>query len=789
VKGPFVLNEAAWLRAFFFALLCTVAPGCMAETDGVGSETNWLTVCLDDDECGVGACHCGVCTRVCSNDEQCDAIGSSECISPRRLGSCERVPEEPICATEGALRNANPGFEFGKSSTPKEDAGTASNGQATDDDAGDSPLVDSGVLPVLDESSGGEPEPNDTSTVVEPDGATPAAAEPGPVEPSPEAPGPVEPAPSGPLADRSKVDLLLIVDNSGSMGIKQTLLSAQVRELTWQLANPPCVDDDGLVVGFDGDPLDDAAPAECPEGSVRSHVPVEDLHLGVITTSLGGYASDLDCTIAGEGDTDNSHLLRTVLDSSQEAGFYSYCSDGRAAAGACNASTEALTTTADITLAGDRACGWESSLESWYRFLVEPAPWTRIVRQNCPFGDDTEELCNGPELGEDEEPLIDEALLAERQSFLRPDSVLIILLLTDENDCSFQAEGQSWRLAQTFRLNDAGLPASSRAYRASSACADRPNSECCVSCGAAVPQGCPTVMNAEGETVSAGCERPIYESAEDLAAAGSDEKTEDAVNLRCFQQKQRFGVDYLYPVERYTRALSSPTLCPSANTLDPAECEVSQHIANPLFTSRQPGDVIFAGILGAPWQDLATDPTGSAPLVYRSPARSSAEGLDWSWLIGEPLPESGVLAPLDPLMLESIEPRSGSQPSTGAALDDWNIAERDDLQYACTFPIAEPVECPSLDDLGPGITAGCDCTYYGEASYVNPLCRSESGEYGRTQYRDKAYPALRQLQVMYDLSESSVVASICPKETTDTTKEDYGYRPAINAVLRKLGGR
>ena len=31
---------------------------------------------------------------------------------------------------------------------------------------------------------------------------------------------------------------------------------------------------------------------------------------------------------------------------------------------------------------------------------------------------------------------------------------------------------------------------------------------------------------------------------------------EDDINLRCWDQKRRFGIDFLYPIDRYTQALT-----------------------------------------------------------------------------------------------------------------------------------------------------------------------------------------------------------------------------------------
>ena len=50
----------------------------------------------------------------------------------------------------------------------------------------------------------------------------------------------------------------------------------------------------------------------------------------------------------------------------------------------------------------------------------------------------------------------------------------------------------------------------------------------------------------------------------------------------------------------------------------------------------------------------------------------------------------------------------------------------------------------------------------------NPLCQG-SGGYSTTQIRAKAYPGIRELQVLQGLNDQAIVASICPANVTDMT--------------------
>src|SRR5690606_16205699 len=116
---------------------------------------------------------------------------------------------------------------------------------------------------------------------------------------------------------------------------------------------------------------------------------------------------------------------------------------------------------------------------------------------------------------------VNEQLLAQREAFLRQDSLVIIVMLSDENDCSIIDGGANWIVTRT----DRELPA------ASETCDTNSNDTCCHNCAVPPPEGCPG---------SARCEGVPRLSPE-----------EDPPNLRCFDQKRRFGIDFLYPPQRY----------------------------------------------------------------------------------------------------------------------------------------------------------------------------------------------------------------------------------------------
>jgi hypothetical protein len=130
-------------------------------------------------------------------------------------------------------------------------------------------------------------------------------------------------------------------------------------------------------------------------------------------------------------------------------------------------------------------------------------------------------------------------------------------------------------------------------------------------------------------------------------------------------------------------------------------------------------------------------------------------------------------------MWEQIYPRPGTDPSQNGG--EWNILDRDTLQYACIFPLDTPVTCPNINDLGPTESVACECTYHGAAAYANPVCN------GLEQTHAYAFPSIRQLQVLRDYGTNSVVASICARNTDDPTAADFGYRPFVAALVDRIG--
>ena len=594
-----------------------------------------------------------------------------------------------------------------------------------------------------------------------------------------------------------QMDLLFVVDNSASMADKQVLLKDAVPPLVSRLVNPWCLDPaSGASVAVD------SPAADCPPGYAREFRPLEDLHIGVITTSLGGHGGQV-CTFdtANFAQDDHARLLPNVrpgLPSYQGLGFLAWDPEGDQLPPGQNDAIQLEQDFLDhISAVGDDGCGFEAPLEAFYRFLADPEPPSDVILGNCPGGFS----------GCSERIGIDQTVLDQRKGFLRPDSVVAILILSDENDCSVIDEGQGWLVGQNRQAGEeVYLP------RATSACAVDTNDPCCQSCAVSTsirPAGCV----------------PVGDDPE--CQKGNLTKAEDIVNLRCFDQKRRFGFDLLYPVARYVNALREPIICPHsryrdldcscrmaseqalAQGLPPPPCtsvETGAPVANPLYSNlsgeaafaRDPSQVFLSGIVGVPWQDIATPETLSDPTQLEYMTAQELAEVDpgtgasrWDLLLGSR--EHGL--PGDPFLLESVGPRSGQNPITGQSIvapqtidplatingHEFQNLPQSTLQHTCIFPLTTPRDCTVGDAFD------CDCDDE-DFDFTNALCQAPDGATTAfTQYFAKAYPSRRLLEVLRDYGENSITASICPKFASGPSSDlAIGYRPAVASLVQRF---
>lgn len=555
-----------------------------------------------------------------------------------------------------------------------------------------------------------------------------------------------------------KIDLLFMIDNSQSMGDKQALLAKAVPQLVNRLVVPRCVNTTGEVRAR-------TSPIEnCPEGFGAEFRAVKDIHVAVITSSLGAHGAAK--AIAGCGGAapanDRALLLPKVrttpsLASYADSGFLAWDPDQKLTPpGDKDAAHLGRQFAEMVKGAGEDGCGFEASLESWYRFLIDPEPPLSLSL------DANGRTISGP---------VDTELLAQRAAFLRADSLVSIVMLTDENDCSIRDDDfGNWVASADLSLTSP---------QATSACAKDPNDPCCLPCIATggLPANCPT------PATDPACQGPHRLPLQ-----------KDPPNLRCWEQKRRFGYDFLYPTSRYVDALTKTLVSRRSD---------GKMVENPLFAhlpgqpSRDKALVYLAGIVGVPWQDIADDTSrqGSG-LRYMSASELEASGR-WEVILGSP---REYQAPADPFMRESTAPRSGMNPVTlDAIMPDTSLdpnaspingheqkdVDGTDLQYACTFKLTDAEPCTS--------GKACDChgssTDKAEEDELvrnRPLCQPPAGGPAEpTQYFGKAYPGLRPLEVLRGIGESAIVASICPKVLSEG-QAGYGYEPAVDAIIDRL---
>jgi len=516
------------------------------------------------------------------------------------------------------------------------------------------------------------------------------------------------------------------------------------------------------------------------------HPPVHDLHVAIVSSSMGGGGAE---TCAPTDASDSTHqddhgwlLNRTATNTPitnanavapPGGNFLAWlpASDPKNAGKPAPNVTPYATSTqmvsdfqALVSGVQQHGCGLEAQLESWYHFLVQPDPWQSIER-----GSDNRAAYQG----------VDSTLLKMRHDFLRPDSLVAIIQLTDEEDSwsdPMWLGGFGW-VARTNSFPN-GPDNAGTGPRGTHECDTNPNDPDCVSCAfadattrkpvsGALIKDDPNCTSCAGGTSN--CPKPgWYTSAQTkppIAAA-------DGLNVRYSEQlmKKRYGFDNQHNVQRYVDGLRSTTVPDRDHeSHDHDNYAPQRNCTNPLFASelpdgsdtshatlcnlkvgRQPSLVFYALIGGVP-----------NDLVDGNP--------QWSKILGSD-PEHGDTTGIDPRMIESITPRAGVQ-------GEWNTLSSGafiDYQYACTFDLPKSRTCATGE-------TSCDCQ---GATDGPPLCASAGST---TQVKGKAYPTIRELRVAKGLGEQAVVASLCAKVVSGSTSDPaYGYNPAMQAIVNRL---
>lgn len=591
-----------------------------------------------------------------------------------------------------------------------------------------------------------------------------------------------------------KIDLLLMIDNSSSMGDKQAILAEAVPVLLQRLIQPNCVTPEGEVRGA-SDPKGTAeGNYNCPDGTKPEFKPIVDIHIGLISSSLGDFGAETYLVDVGGGQTrsaavcpsadstgptrrnDLGRLLNVSTDGSvaeaSPSNFLAWFPKDAEANAPKVESGEVPANPTENTAAleaafkklvvgvGQNGCGLEAQLESIYRFLVQPDPWERVVVNN----------------GRAAYEGIDATLLRQRADFLRPDSLVAVVALTDEDDSSsdpLAISGFGWGfMSQVFPgssvVRQQGF--GTTAPKPTQACAQNPTDPQCSSCGFDEFKGDP------------GCQPAAYYPDED-----------ESLNVRFHLMKKRFGVDPQYPLKRYFDGFTNERIPDRAGEHDANGAYTGvPTCVNPLFAGELPKadgadlcnlplgtrtkEQIFFAIVGGAPQDLLHFKEGDAE------ASKLSEG-DWRKLVGND-PEKYDYSGQDPRMIQSTTPRTERQVKEGE-LRDWDT-KKQDLQYACTFPLPTARDCSATSNSG-----NCDCFLADAQGSVadTPLCEPKAGAAGTfTQKHAKAYPTVREYALARKLGENGIAASLCPIQLDPKRSQEatYGYNPAVAVIVDRL---
>jgi hypothetical protein len=603
-----------------------------------------------------------------------------------------------------------------------------------------------------------------------------------------------------------KVDILFDIDNSASMGDKQQYLIEAIPQMIARLVTPRCIStakgDAGgqpLVDGTGNDINADPASGACPTGSAPEFTAVHDMHIGVVTSSLGGRLGPGLCdptatakttggaTVSDFNDDKGELINRTgttalpyglagpladAVLSDTSGGFLYWFPTGAAtnkgkspvappavALGTVGMTTSSTTLVGDFTEvvagSGQSGCGIESQLESWYRFLIQPDPYESL--------DANDPVTKGAEwVG------VDATIIQQRHDFLRNDSLVAIIVLSDENDSEIDV--RAFRGSGYQFLSTSFTPP-----RATTECETNPLDPKCMSC----PAGCTA-----GSTTP-GCSDPnclinggIYNAAHDTNDWGYD------LNTRHAHARQKYDLDPQFPLTRYSNGLTSATV---PNRLGEYPSSTGGYVGtnnctNPLFAKALPtgqsftdadwtagtgqlcnlptgairtkADVFYAHIGGVPHQLLQSTPgDGTCPAGTAAadcPQKDTLVLADWQKILGQgtatyanavslgmPASVSYDYTGIDPHMIESETPRATLPgPAFGTSTDpvrpdpingrEWitNTGVHSlavDREYACIFQLPAASQRDCADYEGNTVEGNsCDCIPGSDPDTSNP---------------------------------------------------------------------
>jgi len=235
----------------------------------------------------------------------------------------------------------------------------------------------------------------------------------------------------------SQLDLLFVVDNSGSMATEQQKLAEQLPRLVEVLTK--------------GDKTPQLAAGDSND-KTRYFTPVSSLHLGVVSSNMGGIdefpsnAGEALLSCRGLGDDGKLLHATTIARSETRAGrneFQDYVQD-------------------ELVLAALPECDIPMPpLYQVYEAGKAPSPdevaksfrcVSRLGVRGCPYEQQLEAMWKAVAPSDGADPLVHVFLNGSKghgnpsganQGFVRDNAVLAIIHVTDEEDCSIKQEGKA----------------------------------------------------------------------------------------------------------------------------------------------------------------------------------------------------------------------------------------------------------------------------------------------------------------------------------------------------------
>ncbi|MDB4973442.1 MAG: hypothetical protein JWN48_1783 [Myxococcaceae bacterium] len=232
----------------------------------------------------------------------------------------------------------------------------------------------------------------------------------------------------------SKLDVLFVIDNSGSMASKQARLMSEVSRM--------------ISVFTSGDRYAGRPVAAGLDEKGRRFTPVSSLHLGVVSSNVGGLDNPGTgqvalASCAGTGDDGKLQRSTAIAEHGVTAERNEFANVEESA----------------VVIAADPSCALPPQ-PAFQSFVTSDDPTTlshdllcvsRLGVRGCPFEQPLESMWKAlaPSRGASAAGPLYTFLNGtrgqgdrENQGFLREDAVLSVVILTDEDDCSITEQGK-----------------------------------------------------------------------------------------------------------------------------------------------------------------------------------------------------------------------------------------------------------------------------------------------------------------------------------------------------------